>query len=126
IPALVQALKAAGVQMAVLSNKADPLAREVVADYFDAALFDAIHGARPGIAIKPDPAGTRALLAELGADAATTLYVGDSDVDVLTAHNAGLRCCGVLWGFRSREELAGAGADYLAADPETLGQIIMR
>lgn len=126
MPGLLARLRAAGVRLAVLSNKADPLAREVVADYFDIALFDAVHGARPGIPIKPAPDGTRALLAELRADPAATLYVGDSDVDVQTAHNAGLPCCGVLWGFRTRAELAGAGAEYLAADPSELETIILR
>lgn len=126
MPALLARLKAAGVQLAVLSNKADPLARQVVADYFDMALFDAVHGARPGIPVKPAPDGTRALLAELRADPAATLYVGDSDVDVYTAHNAALPCCGVLWGFRTREELTAAGAEHLAAAPEDLEQIILR
>ena len=54
------------------------------------------------------------------------LYVGDSNVDVQTAHNAGLPCCGVLWGFRTREELEQEGAEYLAADCKELEEIILR
>ena len=53
-----------------------------------------------------------------------TLYVGDSDVDVFTAHNAGVRVCGVEWGFRGREELLSAGADFIAKDAEELLYII--
>lgn len=123
---LLPRLHAAGVQMAVYSNKADPLAREVVADYFDASCFALVRGAREGVAIKPDAAGTLALLAELHADPAATLYVGDSNVDVRTAHNAGLPCCGVLWGFRTQAELVAEGAEYFAADTAELERIIMQ
>ena len=126
MPALLARLKAAGVQLAVFSNKADPLARQVVADYFDTALFDAVRGALPGVPTKPAPQGTLALMQAIGADPAATLYVGDSNVDVDTAHNAGLPCCGVLWGFRTRQELTDAGAEHLAADAEELWNVIVK
>ena len=126
MPALLVRLKAAGVQLAVFSNKADPLARQVVADYFDAALFDAVRGALPGVPTKPAPQGTLALMQAIGADPAATLYVGDSNVDVDTAHNAGLPCCGALWGFRTRQELTDAGAEHLAADAEELWNVIAK
>ena len=126
IPALLARLKAAGVQLAVFSNKADPLARQVVADYFDTALFDAVRGALPGVPTKPAPQGTLALMQAIGADPAATLYVGDSNVDVDTAHNAGLPCCGVLWGFRTRQELTDAGAEHLAANAEELWNVIVK
>ena len=126
MPALLARLKAAGVQLAVFSNKADPLARQVVADYFDAALFDAVRGALPGVPTKPAPQGTLALMQAIGADPAATIYVGDSNVDVDTAHNAGLPCCGVLWGFRTRQELTDAGAEHLAADAEELWNVIVK
>ena len=115
MPALLARLKAAGVRMAVFSNKADEFARAVVARYFDADLFEVVRGALPDVPTKPAPEGTRALMAHLGVEAdGSVLYVGDSNVDVETAHNAGLPCCGVLWGFRTREELTEAGAEYLA------------
>ena len=125
IPAMLEHLHAAGVQMAVFSNKADALAREVVADYFDPALFDLVRGQRPEVPTKPAPEGTRALLKQLGADTAATLYVGDSNVDMQTAVNAGLDGCGALWGFRTRQELEEAGARYLAADAEELEHIVL-
>jgi len=76
---------------------------------------------------KPAPEGTRALMEHLGVDPASgdVLYVGDSNVDVATAHNAGLPCCGVLWGFRTREELTEAGAEFLAANAAELEQVIL-
>ena len=64
-------------------------------------------------------------MAAIGAQAASTLYVGDSNVDVCTGKNAGLRCCGGLWGFRTEDELREAGADYLAADAAALEQVIL-
>ena len=125
IPELLERLQGAGVQLAVFSNKADPLAREVVASYFDPDLFDLVRGQRPDTPVKPAPEGTRALLAALGADPAATLYVGDSNVDVQTARNAGLDCCGVLWGFRTRQELQQEGARYLAADAAALERVVL-
>ena len=127
MPQLLARLHARGVRMAVYSNKADEFAGEVVARYFDPALFALVRGARPGVPTKPAPEGTRALLAALGADpaAGNVLYVGDSNVDVATAHNAGLPCCGVLWGFRTKQELQDAGAEYLAADAAALERVIL-
>ena len=128
MPELLARLHARGVRMAVYSNKADEFAGDVVARYFAPALFELVRGARPGVPAKPAPEGTRALLAALGADPAAgkVLYVGDSNVDVATAHNAGLPCCGVLWGFRTRQELQEAGAEYLAADAAALEAVILQ
>ena len=127
MPQLLARLHARGVRMAVYSNKADEFAGEVVARYFDPALFALVRGARPGVPTKPAPEGTRALLAALGADPAAgdVLYVGDSNVDVATAHNAGLPCCGVLWGFRTKQELQDAGAEYRPADAAALERVIL-
>lgn len=57
---------------------------------------------------------------DLHADPASTLFVGDSDVDILTGHNADLPAMGALWGFRGRAELTAAGADALAGVPEDI------
>ena len=126
VPALLKRLKAAGMRLAVCSNKADEFARAVVARYFDADLFEVVRGALPDVPTKPAPEGTRALMAHLGVEAdGSVLYVGDSNVDVETAHNAGLPCCGVLWGFRTREELTEAGAEYLAEDTQGLEKVVL-
>ena len=79
-------------------------------------------GARPGVHTKPDPAGVYSLMADLGADPQSTLFVGDSDADILT-DMFGLPALGVLWGFRAEAEPTAAGADALAAKPEE-GSII--
>ena len=124
IPALLALLKARGVDMAVYSNKKDAFSREIVEHFFP-GVFRLVRGHIQGIPVKPDPAGIRALLGELGADPSQTLFVGDSDVDVYTGHNGGLAVCGVTWGFRGREELSAAGADHLADTPEELGAYIL-
>ena len=120
IPALLDALKAEGIQCAVFSNKADALCGGIIAHYFGTGRFDAVRGNRPGVPTKPDPTGLYALMTELGADPAATLFVGDSDVDILTGHNAQLPAMGALWGFRGRAELTAAGADALAEVPEDI------
>ena len=123
IPALLAKLKAAGVQLAVFSNKADDFSRVIVEHYFP-GVFDVIRGKVEGLPVKPDPAGTRLLLETLGADPKTTLFVGDSNVDIRTGHNVGVAACGVSWGFRPRQTLVEAGADYLADTVEELEMAI--
>lgn len=121
---LLARLKAAGVQMAVYSNKADEFSRVIVEHYFP-GVFSLVRGKVPGVPVKPDPAGVKGILRELNAAPAETLFVGDSDVDIHTGHNAGMAACGVTWGFRSRASLEAAGAEHLAETPEELGGIIL-
>ena len=117
---LLAALKAEGVQTAVFSNKADTFCGKIIEHYFGPDRFSLVRGSRPGVPTKPDPAGVYSLMADLGADPQSTLFVGDSDVDILTGHNAGLPALGVLWGFRGEAELTAASADALAAKPEDI------
>ena len=124
IPALLARLKAQGVRMAVYSNKADGFSRELMKTFFPDT-FDLVRGKLDGVPVKPDPAGISAVMAELGAKPEETLFVGDSNVDIQTGHNAGLKACGVTWGFRSRESLVEAGADFLADTVEKLEETIL-
>ena len=124
VPELLSRLNAAGVRMAVYSNKADGFTRKIVEHYYP-GLFQMVRGKRPGVPVKPDPAGIQALLADLGAGAASAWVVGDSSVDIRTGHNGGLRACGVTWGFRSRESLVEAGADALADTVEELEALLL-
>ena len=89
IPELLAALKTEGIQTAVFSNKADTFCGKIIEHYFGPDSFSLVRGSRPGVPTKPDPAGVYSLMADLGADPQSTLFVGDSDVDILTGHNAG-------------------------------------
>lgn len=124
MPELVRDLGRRGMKLAVYSNKADDFSRQIIEHYFPGA-FTLVRGKVRGVPVKPDPTGVRQILAELGAETGETLFVGDSSVDVETAHNAGLPVCGVTWGFRSRESLVAAGADFLADTPEQLAAVIL-
>ena len=117
-------LKQAGVSIAVLSNKADEMAGPVVEHYYP-GVFPIVQGALPGLPTKPDPTLLRRLMERMGADPRNTLFVGDSNVDIQTAKNGGLASCGVLWGFRSRQELEAEGADFLARTPEELTGLVL-
>ena len=124
IEALLDALDRAGVVYGVLTNKAHPLALDVMEHYFPGR-FSFVQGAKPDVPVKPDPTGLKQLMSSMGADPESTLFVGDSNVDIRTAKNGGLVGCGVLWGFRTEEELRGEGAGCIAADPAELARIIL-
>ena len=97
---LLERLRQEGVRTAVVSNKPDQTTRTLAARFFPE--LDGAMGQREGIAPKPAPDMVRAALARLHAAPEETLYVGDSEVDVDTARNAGLDMIGVAWGFRGR------------------------
>ena len=119
-------LRAAGCKTAVLSNKGDFAVQTLCAQYFD-GLLDYAAGEREhlGIPKKPDPGAVFAILGELGVEKADCVYIGDSDVDVDTARNAGLTCIAVDWGFRERELLAAKGAETIVSTPEALCEAIL-
>lgn len=125
MPEVAKALREAGVSIAVLSNKADVMAGPVVEHYYP-GIFPVVQGALPGLPTKPDPTLLHKLMDRLGATQEDTLFVGDSNVDIRTAKNGGLTGCGVLWGFRSREELEAAGADVIVSTPQELLDFILK
>lgn len=125
MPQLLERLKEAGVAAAVLTNKPDGAAGPIVECYYP-GLCSIVQGALPGVPTKPDPTLLRKLMTRMGAAAEDTLFVGDSNVDIRTAKNGGLTSCGVLWGFRTREELEAEGADFLVETAEQLAALILK
>ena len=123
IAELLKKMKAAGIKMAVCSNKSDNFSREIIAHYFPDT-FELVRGKLEGVPVKPDPASTLAVMRQLGADPATTLFVGDSSTDVATGKNIGSATCAVSWGFRSRESLVEAGPDFIADSVAELEAVI--
>ncbi len=126
IPELLHHLVDAGLVLAVLTNKPDPVARQVVQGLFPHIPFAHIRGDRSGAPKKPDPALTRSVMEIIGAGSRSTLFVGDSVVDVQTAHNVGCPVVGVAWGFRGPAELLEAGAEYIIQRPEELNKVLSK
>ncbi len=124
IAALLEQLQAAGVKLAVASNKFNDGTRKLIAEYFPQIRFAAVYGNRDGIPFKPDAYVLREIMEECGADAADTCMVGDSGVDMQTAHNAGVRSIGVTWGFREREELVENAAGHIVDSPSEIPAIL--
>lgn len=123
IPALLAALKADGFRTAVVSNKTDGAVQRLALQYFP-GLFDFVTGEREGVARKPAPDSVNAALSALGAKKENAVYVGDSEVDVLTAQNAGIPAVIVTWGFRDESFLREKGAELIAHDAEELEKLI--
>ncbi len=122
---MLDRLSAAGVKHAIVSNKIDFAVKALSRAYFGERMCAAI-GDDPSRARKPAPDSVLAAMREMGVTAQETVYVGDSDVDVLTARNAGVPCVAVLWGFRDEACLRAAGAGRLAHTPDELREIIGR
>ncbi len=108
-----------GYATAIVSNKLQAGVDELYATYFHNVVDVAI-GQREGVPLKPAPDMVHLALRALDARQEETVYVGDSEVDVLTARNSGLPCISVLWGFRDRDQLLQAGASRFIAHPSEL------
>lgn len=123
IPALIDNLIARGIKLGVVSNKAHVFSVELIRRFFGES-FGLVWGSGNGMPRKPDPGALLFAMEQLGAQPCETLYVGDSNVDMETARNAGVDSCGVLWGFRTERELTESGARFLAGDTNELRNII--
>lgn len=118
---MLAALRARGIHTAVVSNKYDAAVKTLCEAYFGDLIPIAV-GEREadGVRKKPAPDTVEEALRRLGVTAEGAVYIGDSDVDILTAKNAGLPCISVTWGFRDRAFLAAHGAQAFADSPQAL------
>ena len=116
---LMEALKAAGVKQAVISNKQDSAVKRLAARHFPGLLETAV-GESDTVRRKPNPDAVLAALREMEVQPRDAVYIGDTEVDIQTAKNAGLACAVVGWGFRTESELLKAGAERIFYSAEEL------
>ena len=117
IPELLAVLERLNLKTAVLSNKADVFSKKIVSHFFKTHPFKMVLGQSGAFPIKPDPAAALHIAKSLGIHPKECVFIGDSDIDMKTARNAGMFPLGVLWGFRSAEELLANGAKLLVHTP---------
>lgn len=113
----LDAIKAQGIKMAILSNKPHFATCGVINELFGEGYFDCVYGQRENVPIKPDPTAVLEILRECNAKPEECLYIGDTGTDMKTGKNAKLYTVGVLWGFRGKEELLQGGADMIIEKP---------
>lgn len=117
IPELLQALTVRAIKMAVLSNKPDDSAKLMISKLLPHWRFELVLGARLGVPRKPDPTVALEIAEHLNIFPSEFLYLGDTDTDMKTAEAAGMCPIGVLWGFRTADELLASGAKALISNP---------
>jgi phosphoglycolate phosphatase len=124
IPELLSNLKERRLPLAVLSNKIDPFTKTMVEKLLPKWHFEVVQGALPDVPLKPYPDLALRIVKQLNILPEQFLYVGDSNIDILTAVSAGMFPVGCLWGYRTAEELLAAGAKILVKTPAEILDII--
>ena len=117
---MLAGVSARGLRLGVLSNKPDDFTKLCVARLLPECRFDVVRGARPSVPLKPDPGAAMGIADELGIAPGAFAYVGDTGTDMKTACAAGMYPVGVLWGFRTADELTASGAAVLIENPTDL------
>lgn len=120
---LLEKLKAENIKIAVVSNKVDEAVRLLCEKEFS-GLIEVALGESKEIPKKPNPEMVFKALKELNSKIEETIFVGDSDVDMETAKNANITSVGVTWGFRDREVLKAAGANFIIEEPRELFSLL--
>ena len=120
---MIKKIRSKNILTAVVSNKPDYGVQLLCRQFFE-GLFNYSTGARVGIEKKPHPASVNYILKKYDIPAHRAVYIGDSDVDIMTAKRAGTDCIIVDWGFRSRAELISAGADTIVSGTQELYNLI--
>ncbi|TVR67717.1 MAG: HAD family hydrolase [Spirochaetaceae bacterium] len=124
IETLLGLLRNATIKMAVLSNKPDALTRVVVEEVLRDHRFERVLGGRADLPHKPDPSSTWSILRDLGVEPEKTMFIGDSEVDMETARNAGCIPVGVSWGFREVNLLREAGAEHICYSADEIRRLL--
>lgn len=119
IPEVLHKLRKKGLQLAVASNKPDEFTK-IIVNHFFPDTFSCVQGGLDGVPKKPDPQIVLSIMEKFSVSPDECLFIGDTNVDILTGKNSGVCTIGCLWGFRDFEELSSAGADYIISDPEEI------
>ena len=122
---LMQKLRERGVKLAVISNKQDTAVKPLAEKYFPGLLEIAV-GESTEVRRKPNPDAVLAALRHIGVEREDAIYVGDTEVDLQTARNAGMECASVDWGFRTREQLVEIGAEHIFDTVQELEEYLLR
>ncbi len=125
IPELLDILTDRGVSMSILSNKEDELVQKITAKLLSGWKFEYIQGTKTDIARKPDPQAALIAVNRMNSTIENTLFIGDSEVDIQTAKNAGLKSAAVCWGFRDTKQLKQSFPDIIAHSPHHLARLIL-
>ncbi|MBC20313.1 MAG: HAD family hydrolase [Planctomycetaceae bacterium] len=120
IPELLDQLSGFSYRLAILSNKPDAFTKKCASHFFPACHFDPVLGQRSNAGRKPDPQAVWEIMRYHQSSAEQTVFVGDSEIDVQTAKNAGIFSIGVAWGYRGSEVLLARGVDLLIEHPSEL------
>jgi phosphoglycolate phosphatase len=120
---LLVALRAKGIKLGVVTNKPERFAHDMIESLFEEKTFYSVVG-QGSFPVKPNPTSTLLMLKNMGVKPSECLFVGDSDVDMITAKNVGARSVGVSWGYRNASLLTDAGANYIIHNPKSLVDII--
>lgn len=120
---MLDCLISKSINIAVVSNKPHEFTTEVVKNYFGNR-FEVVYGHKKNTKEKPDPWAVLEVIDEFKVNKDECLYVGDSEIDINTAKNAGVKSVGVEWGFRGKGELESAGANYIVNKPEQILEIL--
>lgn len=124
IKELLETLKEKGYKMAIVSNKMQAGVNELQKRFFK-GIIDVAIGEKRGVRRKPFPDMVNIALEKLEVKAEETIYVGDSEVDMATARNAGIPCISVLWGFRDRDFLREIGAFQMVETPQEILELVL-
>lgn len=122
---LMEKLRDKGVKLAVISNKQDTAVKPLAEKYFPGLLEIAV-GESAEVRRKPNPDAVLAALRHIGVEREDAIYVGDTEVDLQTARNAGMECASVDWGFRTREQLVEIGAEHIFDTVQELEEYLLR
>lgn len=120
IKELINELKVRNIKLAINTNKPNNIALNIISQHFPGNIFDIIIGSRDSIPNKPDPYSANEIVKFLELNKEDVLYVGDSETDIKTAKNAGLKSVGCLWGFRDLETLKKENTDIIISKPKEL------